>query len=558
MFFNKKISLAIVAGLFATIALTAQPGKKPAKDLENENVEVIKSFDARLLDANKIDVVPTLPPLDQKMQAQTYDIPPKGVAVKYAPPKLRPVGFKTDAVPRDYNGYAKLGGGVPTSLYGEVGYGWTKGKSDFKGWVRHHSANSSAVDNQRFMNNDVLLSGSGQVAENTSVEAKIGYSFDDFYYYGYDHDSTGLDFSKEGSRQRFKCIDLAGRLFNSEKTSTDLNFAIEPKFYNYTDDFSMKEKGISVGLSATKWFAEKHALRLNIRPDFTWFNDTVQQQLHNIYIQPSFTFSHDFFRLKVGGNFVSHKDVFHSYPDLELTLRVWGDGIVAFGGWNGDLRKNTFRSLTTYNPFLGTNPNENERIVIKNTDFTQYFGGIKGNLGIAEYEAKLSYGQADDLALFQNDWTGATATGGWRRFKVLYDTTKIFALGVSGKLHIARNLDINGTFNQSIMDTNYELHPWHLPRTEGNFGAVLKMLEKDALTVKGNLYIADQSWFLDQEGRPKRTNALLDLSFGTHYQIAKNFGAFLDLNNLMGNKYERWNEYPTYGVNFLGGITLKF
>ena len=143
MFFNKKINFPIAICLLAITSIVAQPGKKPAKDLESENVEVIKDFDARLLDANKVDVTPSLPVLDQTTQEQTYSIPPKGLALKYPAPRLRPVGYKTQSVPPDYNGYAKLGAGVPTSVYGEVGYGYSKGKSDFKGWFRHQSANST-------------------------------------------------------------------------------------------------------------------------------------------------------------------------------------------------------------------------------------------------------------------------------------------------------------------------------------------------------------------------------------------------------------------------------
>jgi hypothetical protein len=557
IFQYKKIAIFAAFSLFSATILLAQPGKKPPKDLDGENVEVIKDFDARLLDANKVDLTPTLPALDTSTQRQTYVVPPKGLQLKYAAPKLRPVGFKTESVAGGYNGYAKLGAGVPTSLYGEVGYGYSTGKSDFKGWVRHHSANSKAVDNQRFMQNDLLLSAISQIAPNTSIEGKLGYSLDDFYYFGYDHDLPANNFTAEGSRQRFKLADLSARLFNSEKTATDLNFSAEPKFYSLRDGYASKETGFSLGLSATKWFAEKHALRVTIRPDFTTFEDTTKQKLNNIYIQPSFTFSHSKFRAKIGGNFVSNKDIFHIYPDIDLTLRVWGDGLVIFGGWNGDLRKNSFRSLTEYNPYLGTNPNDNTRILIKNTDFQQYFGGVKGNLGIVEYAAQVGYGKAKDLAMFQNDWSAQGNNGAFRRFKVLYDTARIFNLTASGKIHIAKNLVINASFSQSIIDPKYQLHAWHLPTTDGNFGATMKVLE-DKLTVRANLYIANQTWYLDRTATPKRTNALLDLSFGGHYQIAKNFGAFLDLNNLVNNKYEKFKEYPTYGLNILGGITVKF
>jgi hypothetical protein len=38
----------------------------------------------------------------------------------------------------------------------------------------------------------------------------------------------------------------------------------------------------------------------------------------------------------------------------------------------------------------------------------------------------------------------------------------------------------------------------------------------------------------------------------------KNFGAFVDLNNLANNKRERWYLYPQFGLNILAGITARF
>jgi outer membrane receptor protein involved in Fe transport len=45
---------------------------------------------------------------------------------------------------------------------------------------------------------------------------------------------------------------------------------------------------------------------------------------------------------------------------------------------------------------------------------------------------------------------------------------------------------------------------------------------------------------------------------GFEYKIKKQFGAFINLNNIFGKNYERWHNYPVYGFNVLGGLSLQF
>ena len=70
--------------------------------------------------------------------------------------------------------------------------------------------------------------------------------------------------------------------------------------------------------------------------------------------------------------------------------------------------------------------------------------------------------------------------------------------------------------------------------------------------------MADRITFLNEEGDRVKSQALLDLSIGGSYYFTKNVGAFLDINNLLNNKRERWLDYPTVGLNFLAGIVARF
>ncbi|MBL7827186.1 MAG: hypothetical protein JNJ57_11175 [Saprospiraceae bacterium] len=545
--------------LFAAFCLClAVHSAHAQKELEGDNVTVVKDFDARLLDANKVNVNPSLPPVDTSTKVQNYVVPPHPSSLKYDSPKLRPIGMKSGAKEEAYNGYVKLGGGVPNSLLGEGGYYFGKAeKFDGKIFLKHHRISADkAIENQKFQGTEGLLNTNIYLQNNLAVEGKIGYIYDRVQFYGYDHDT--FSFSDDATRQDFKTFEIGGRVYNRERTETDLNFSVAPKFYLLNDYFSNKETGFELGLSATKWFAEKHALRITIRPDFTSFTDTVNQKLNNIYLQPSFTLHTDFLQFKIGGNFVNNRDEFSVFPDAELTLRVWGDGIQVFAGATGDLRKNTYRSISRYNPFIQIRETQ-----LLNTRFDNYYGGVKGNLGFIEYNGQLGYSKGSNLALYQTrfetDLTGQTLT----RFHVLYDTVKIFNIQGTAKIKPIKDLVLTATYSQNVYDletrgtSEDEEAAWGLPEIEGNFGAIYTLLEGKA-ALKANFYMADRIAHRDENGVFGKGEALYDLSVGGSYFFTKNVGAFLDINNMLNNKRERWYRYPTLGLNFMAGITARF
>jgi len=548
MSIHHKILLAAVLLLSVSQATFAQ------KELEGDNVTVVKAFDAQLLEANKINVPPTLPPLDTSTQAQNYTVPPHPSSIKYDPPKLRPLGLKAAPKEAAYNGFAKLGAGVPNTLYGEAGY-YFKAKDKFDGriWLKHHQLSADkAIENQKFQKTQGLISTNIFLPNNLATQVNLGYTYDKVHFYGYDHDS--LEFTPERTRQDYKILDLGARLYNSQRNDMDLNFNVAPKFYLLNDYYSNQETHFDFGMSATKWFNEKHALRVHIRPDLTRFTDTFEQKLNNIYLQPSFTLHFDFMQLKLGGNFVNNRDVFSIFPDAELNLRVWGDGVQAFVGITGDLRKNTFRTLSEYNPFI-----QIRGAKLRNTRWDNYYGGVKGNFGWLEYNGQIGYSKASDLALHQTLFTPEGIT----RFQVIYDTVKIFSLQGTIKVTPIKDLTITGTLSQNVYDTQTtetsadELSPWGLPEIEGNFSAVYSLLEGKA-NVKTSLHLADRITFLNEAGVREKSQTLVDLSLGGSYYFTKNIGVFLDINNLLNNKRERWYRYPTVGTNFMGGVVARF
>ncbi|MCB0543578.1 MAG: hypothetical protein H6575_04800 [Lewinellaceae bacterium] len=534
--------------IFCALLAGAQPAMTQ-DDKVTGSVDIYKDFDARLLESNKINLSPTLPPIDTNTVRQDYIVPPRPLTIDYEAPQLRPLGMRSGKKEDPYNGFAKLGGGVPKTFWGEAGYYFSSGEQfDGKVWVRHHSLNAdNSVENQRFFNNDALIGANVYVSENLAVEGNLGYSFDRVHFYGYNVDT--LSFSEERTRQDYKMLNLGGRVYNSERNDADMNFSVSPKFYLLNDFYSNKETGFDFNLSATKWFDEKHPLNVTIRTDLTTFDDTAKQKLNNIYLQPNFTFHSDILNIRVGGNFASNRDEFKIFPDAEITLRLVGNGIQIFGGAGGDLRKNTYRSISEYNPFI-----QIRGAKLRNTEYRNYYAGIKGDFGFLEYTGQFSYATANDLALFQTNFESTGLT----RFQTVYDTAKITNIQGTVKLKPIDGLLIIGTLSQNIaFDVNNQAQPWGVPKLEGNFNAVLSVLDGKA-KLRGGLYIADGIWFKDQENITRQKNGLFDVSLGGNYYFSDNIGAFLDINNILNNKRERWFNYPVVGLNFMAGLTARF
>ena len=56
----------------------------------------------------------------------------------------------------------------------------------------------------------------------------------------------------------------------------------------------------------------------------------------------------------------------------------------------------------------------------------------------------------------------------------------------------------------------------------------------------------------------KKLYGFVDWNLGFEYRYTKILSAFLNFNNIEGERYFRWNNYPSQRFSFMGGITYAF
>lgn len=523
-------------------------------DLPSGQVDVVKSFEARLAEANRINVRPELPPLDSTVRRLNYNVISKDVSVEYLAPRIRPLAFRTEEPPEVYNGYARLGGGYPNAFYGELSYDITQNEDfDFGIQLLRNTANNKKkVENQRYSNNRLGLDGTYYFDEGFAVNGKIGYENNGVYYYGYNDINEELDtmlysFTDEEVRQRFGIFDFGLDIFNGERTQGDFNYRAGVDIYLMNDNYAARENGMLLTIEGTKWFAEKNPLSVVLKTDFSTFRDTMKQTLNNFYLEPSYTYHGDAFQVKIGANITSFEDNFSLFPNIEASANIVQGALTAYVGANGSLTKNNFRNLIEYNPFLRS------RMEVRNSKWTEYYGGVKGTIAGITYQGQIGYKAIDDLALFQlNDPLESIP-----RFDVQYDTATIVTIKGTVIMPLFEGLEVTGSVSQNFFSLEREEKPWHLPSFTVNAGARYTTPERK-FSLKADFFLENGVPYRNTAGEVDNLNALFDLSIMGEYYITKNIGAWVQLNNLAGNNRQRWFRYPTLGLNAMVGVSARF
>ena len=576
----KNSKYIFIAFLLSSSGIFAQD------DLPTGEVEVVKDFEARVADTKRLNVAAKIPESQTSSKTYNYTVSSKQLEVSYEAPILKPLSMPTERNPEAYKGFLKAGYGYPSSLYGELGYvhsfgsrkksasrsrpsaqrgasrnSSSRGVSSSAGGgtvigihLLHHSAdNTSKFENQKFSQTGGRLHFKTQMQQGFSIFGEASYEMNNRFFYGYNQDS--ISFTEEEAKRSFQTIGAKFGLFNSQENALGIDYNADVSFYNHSDALEVyenKETGILLQLGASKYLAEKQKLGVDVETDYTNYIpdcavcDFPNQELTNFSLSPYVNLFFGPARVDIGAKLASSDGEFDFFPDVEISAKVAGSKFIAYAGADGGYQKNTFRSLTDYNPFVAPTIDS-----LFNSEVRNYYGGLKGQIKSFSYEGRVSYKQVKDQVLYLNKETDR------RYFRALADDVDVLSIGGTVKADVTSYLSAAVSINQNIYSLEVEAEPWHLPSFEAN-ASVKFISPNQKILVKGELFLEDAVPYINELGEVAQTSTLFDINVGAEYFVTKNIGLFVDLNNLAASERQRWSQYPQLGLNVLGGVTARF
>lgn len=491
-----------------------------------------------------------------------------------------------DNLPDIYNGFAKVGIGSKFMPLAEVYYNSNRSRKYLYGANLKHLSSLGQIKGfapAQFDRTNLSLYGKNNDVKKT-YEAAMNFSSLGLHQYGIRNENT----PKDSIAQRFTDFGTSLIYGKHKKDSLNLNYLVNFK-YNYFQDKKSKIDSLAywngrennLNLNGKAWYKKgKEIFTLNTEFLLNSFNygkwgdslSSLDSALHNnniiFSISPNIlTFAKNN-RLKVnfGVNFalnyqdtkIDSKLTPHIYPDIEVKYSLFDDILIPFLEVKGGLKQNTFKSLSRENEFILSNVlllNENNvinaKLGLKGTLSNELMFNVNGFFGI--YKNK---------ALFIND----TVYANKNQFAVIYDDINVATITASLVYQQSEKLKIEGIGIFNSYQTKNNIFAWNLPQIQFISRVKYQFDDKFTFIFDFNLeggryakvYSKEESDHEENTQFAKKLGFIPDFNLSADYKYSEKIGAFLQFNNFVAQRYNRWYNYPVQGFQVMGGVSFKF
>jgi len=527
------------------ICLKALPcNAQVAKDttIKGSTIEIIQSYKPQVKQTPKPEIAPLLPPSDTIHPKFDYIVPQQSLYYTYNSPALKPLALGSDSMENFYPNYVKIGAGNLSTIYLDAALSKIKWK-DYEGIVHiNHISQEGSLKYQQ-------TSLSGIDAEGTvhrNGNAWHGFadgSIDQYHYYGYDHDVYSP--STDSVKQTFTGIHLGLDMQNEKAGYMGINYhpAVFASFYR--DAFSANESTLGFNIPISKTIDESLEVTGAINATVTQLAVNSKSNGNNIFaISPGINFNKQNWGIRAVLSPTAGNSGIYLLPDIDLHYRLQSIYLLN-AGWQATLKQNTYEQLSTENPYIYNT------YAMHQTQSNELYAGIKGSMGNhIFFSGRLSWWQYSKMPVFLND------SGEQKQFYIIwydkvnnvsiqanarYDVADIFSAGIG--MHYNKYSSDNGTV-------------WHEPSFIVKGDLVICPIAK--LTCTAYLSVLSGMKALNAQHEETSLPTTLDIGGNASYQIINRLSVFLQINNLLNNKNERWLGYQSYGLNIYGGLRLIF
>jgi len=513
--------------------------------LKQQTIDIYNVYQPELRNAAKLNITASLPPFDTTHPRMVYNIPAQNLYFSYQPVPLRPLAMGKDTVASLQNNFLKAGFGNYSTPAIQAGLG--SGRSDVYNYsiFFNHLSSKGDIENQRFSNDNLHANGQYFGATH-EFHASVGYDRNGINYYGYDHDTLKL--SKDDVKEVYNTITVQAGLSNFKENSIGINYQPEIKISNIFDIGDRNESTFYLKVPAQKKIADGFSVVADVIGDFSNFRGENDRTFSNtlMAVHPALLIDKPSFMLRAGVNPTWTNSKFYLLPDIVNETHLIDDKLILSSGWISYFIKNNYQHLVSENPFLG---NFDDPL---NTRVEEKYTGIKGTINSHfNYNTKFSYVLYEDRPLYVNDSTYGN------KFDIRNEE-ELKAYQLHGEIGYIEEekfqFKLSGDWFNYFKEKTEE-KPWGLVPFQVNLFGEYSIgknfrLNADVFALSGSFY--------QQNNTDHKTKGAFDVNAGASYQITDQFGLWLNANNILNSHYERWNNYPSLGLNVLGGILIKF
>ena len=546
---SEKYFIVLAASVLLNLACYAQ------KDTtRKQTIDITSTYKPVLRNAVKINFSATHLLADTSKAVAPYKIPAQNLFYSYQPFPLKPLALAQDtALELGLRNYLKLGFGNYSTPYASAGFSFGDGKTSLVNLYADYISSKGKIQNQDY--NQVNIKGAGSYfTEKNELYGSASVSQHDYYLYGYDH--TQHNYNKTDVLQRLQDINLKAGFRNMNTNETGINYDPNVQINIFSNQTRLTESSLVAEVPVEKIFEDKFSVKVAVKADITSYTskDLIPSNVkfsNNIFhIAPELIYATETFTIHGGVTPTWDNGKLSVLPNIYGEAQIKDKSFLVQAGLIGRFIKNSYRNLSYINPYLETISQQ------LNTKETELYGGIKASVGKHfNFSAKAGFISYNNLPFFNND---TSAASDYKSFAI-FNESKLTDLRLHAdmsfisqdKFTITGGLTFNGYTGMHDNAKAWGTVPLEITGSMRWWAFKQVMIKSDFKAFTGGPYL------LKNNARGTTAGAA-DLSAGLEFAINKKISAWLDINNIFNNRYERWHNYQVYGLNVLGGVILKF
>jgi len=582
-----KKGFLIVLILCGFNVFSQKKNNEKVKDtVKTEVVEVVTAYNPKIADANKLKKNPSVKLLEKtKKQPLKYTIFSVPVASTFVPKSGVVKGIDVGIKERIYDNFIAAGFGNYLSPYFETFlHKHTRFQSEF-GLSVKYNASFDNVENTVLNSNYSNLGASIFYKQNERYfdwKVTLNSQRNEYNWYGITPNSLPTNtINAIDENQTYNYFNAVGKIDFLDSYIDKSCFS----FSYFTDAFNSSEFLISLDtdLDIPLSFIRKN-LKINtnleyLKGEFENNYSNTNKLNYSIFttkINPEYNNVFNGFSVKLGAKLFASFDGqnklnnFLVYPDVKIQKEIFKESLQVYGGISGDLKTNTYKNFSEVNPFVSPTIFITQTAEKMNTFFG--FNGVLNN--IVSFNVSASFKNEQDKPLFlknnsKSDGISTSANGinfrGYEygnSFGIVYDDVKTTSVFTEISYEFSKRITLETNFQFDSFNTTSEVEAWNLPTFLGNL--IAKYKNEKWYATSTILFVGDRKDVLYNENFPSNSKTLqaipsfFDFNLNGGYLFNDKFSAFLKINNLLNNNYQRFANFEVQGFQILGGITYKF